>query len=199
MFMCFGRLTVGDVEGVHHVHEDSEIPNALRLTNESLEVIKKANPDQQTFYAHAYVVLIEGLKDLSMTVDATIRSVLSRDASSGVPRVVSKNMEPKESQSNTLNLASQLMVLDPHISQTKGRKKDVKGKGISDGSSRIKSGIELMLGKKKRLCKQCNQFAQHDKPNYPQNPNWRKRQIEENDHDSHDLEEDGEDVQLSDY
>ncbi|GAB2279083.1 hypothetical protein Dimus_013741, partial [Dionaea muscipula] len=46
-------LTVGDEEGVHGVHGDPEIPNALRLIDESLEVIKKANPDQQMFYAHA--------------------------------------------------------------------------------------------------------------------------------------------------
>ncbi|GAB2272896.1 hypothetical protein Dimus_007713 [Dionaea muscipula] len=37
-------LTVEDEEGVHRVHEDSEMPNALRLIDESLEVIKKANP-----------------------------------------------------------------------------------------------------------------------------------------------------------
>ncbi|GAB2295744.1 hypothetical protein Dimus_029900 [Dionaea muscipula] len=51
-------LTVGDEEGVHGVHEDPEIPNALRLIDESLEVIKKANPDQQMFYAHAIHSLI---------------------------------------------------------------------------------------------------------------------------------------------
>ncbi|GAB2295031.1 hypothetical protein Dimus_029218, partial [Dionaea muscipula] len=51
-------LTVGDEEGVHRVHEDSEMPNALRLIDESLEVIKKANPDQQMFYAHAIHSLI---------------------------------------------------------------------------------------------------------------------------------------------
>ncbi|GAB2296755.1 hypothetical protein Dimus_030861, partial [Dionaea muscipula] len=56
--MFWRTLTVGDEEGVHRVHEDSEIPNALRLIDESLEVIKKANPDQQMFYAHAIHSLI---------------------------------------------------------------------------------------------------------------------------------------------
>ncbi|GAB2293002.1 hypothetical protein Dimus_027225, partial [Dionaea muscipula] len=51
-------LTVGDEEGVHGAYEDPEIPDALRLIDESLEVIKKANPDQQMFYAHAIHSLI---------------------------------------------------------------------------------------------------------------------------------------------
>ncbi|GAB2270852.1 hypothetical protein Dimus_005716, partial [Dionaea muscipula] len=51
-------LTVGDEEGVHGAHEDPKRPDALRLIDESLEVIKKANPDQQMFYAHAIHSLI---------------------------------------------------------------------------------------------------------------------------------------------
>ncbi|GAB2284478.1 hypothetical protein Dimus_018930 [Dionaea muscipula] len=51
-------LTVGDEERVHRVHEDSEMPNALRLIDESLEVIKKANPYREMFYAHAIHSLI---------------------------------------------------------------------------------------------------------------------------------------------
>ncbi|GAB2290898.1 hypothetical protein Dimus_025162, partial [Dionaea muscipula] len=56
--MFWRTLTVGDEEGVHRVHEDPEIPNALQLIDESLEVIKKGNPDQQMFYAHAIHSLI---------------------------------------------------------------------------------------------------------------------------------------------
>ncbi|GAB2267844.1 hypothetical protein Dimus_002821, partial [Dionaea muscipula] len=52
------ELTVGDEEGVHGAHEDPEIPDSLRLIDESLEVIKKANLDQQMFYAHAIHSLI---------------------------------------------------------------------------------------------------------------------------------------------
>ncbi|GAB2266168.1 hypothetical protein Dimus_001190, partial [Dionaea muscipula] len=51
-------LTVGDEKGVHGAHEDPKIPDALRLIDGSLEVIKKANPDQQMFYAHAIHNLI---------------------------------------------------------------------------------------------------------------------------------------------
>ncbi|GAB2286356.1 hypothetical protein Dimus_020772, partial [Dionaea muscipula] len=51
-------LTVGDEEGVHGAHKDPKIPDAFRLIDESFEVIKKANPDQQMFYAHAIHSLI---------------------------------------------------------------------------------------------------------------------------------------------
>ncbi|KAL5773753.1 hypothetical protein ACOSP7_013398 [Xanthoceras sorbifolium] len=50
----------------------------------------------------------------------------------------------------------QPLLLDPNISQTKGRKKDV------ESSRRIKSGIEVALNKKKRTCKLCSKFG-HDK------------------------------------
>ncbi|GAB2283373.1 hypothetical protein Dimus_017887, partial [Dionaea muscipula] len=51
-------LTMGDEERVHGAHEDPERPDALWLIDESLEVIKNANPDQQMFYAHAVHSLI---------------------------------------------------------------------------------------------------------------------------------------------
>ncbi|GAB2288192.1 hypothetical protein Dimus_022533, partial [Dionaea muscipula] len=56
--MFWRTLTVEDEEGIHSAHEDPEIPDALRLIDESLEVIKKPNPDRQMFYAHAIHNLI---------------------------------------------------------------------------------------------------------------------------------------------
>ncbi|GAB2270184.1 hypothetical protein Dimus_005088, partial [Dionaea muscipula] len=50
--------TMGDEEGVHGVHGDPERPDALQLIDESLEVIKNANPDQQLSYTHAIHSLI---------------------------------------------------------------------------------------------------------------------------------------------
>ncbi|XP_021815269.1 protein FAR1-RELATED SEQUENCE 5-like isoform X2 [Prunus avium] len=67
--------------------------------------------------------------------------------------------------------SSQLLLLDPNISQTKGRKKD----NIS-GSKRIKSGIELAQNKKKRKCALCKKIAQHDKRNCPSNLKRRKNE-----------------------
>ncbi|KAK4842545.1 hypothetical protein QYF36_023490 [Acer negundo] len=59
------------------------------------------------------------------------------------------------------------LLLDPNISQTKGRKKDSKKSG------RLKSSIELAIGKKKRQCASCKKFG-HDKRICPLNPNRRK-------------------------
>ncbi|XP_058210155.1 uncharacterized protein LOC131322744 [Rhododendron vialii] len=64
---------------------------------------------------------------------------------------------------------SQILLSDPNISLTKGRKKDVKGKGASINSERLKSGMELALGKKKRKCSLCKNPG-HDKMTCPSNP-----------------------------
>ncbi|KAG5539891.1 hypothetical protein RHGRI_020196 [Rhododendron griersonianum] len=59
---------------------------------------------------------------------------------------------------------TQVLLLDPNISQTKGRKKDVKGKDATIHSGRLKSGIEFALNKKKRKCNLCKGIG-HDKSN----------------------------------
>ncbi|GAB2292693.1 hypothetical protein Dimus_026930 [Dionaea muscipula] len=66
------------------------------------------------------------------------------------------------------------MLLDPNISQTKGRKKDAKGKEDVESSGRLKSGVEVNLGKRKRKCHSCNKVVRHDSRNCPLNQ--RKRQ-----------------------
>ena len=64
----------------------------------------------------------------------------------------------------------QPLLLDPNISQTKGRKKDVNNTG------RIKSGIELALGKKKRKCNSCGKLG-HDKRIFPLNSSRKSIEI----------------------
>ncbi|GFY99602.1 far-red elongated hypocotyls 3 [Actinidia rufa] len=64
---------------------------------------------------------------------------------------------------------SQILILDPNISQTKGRKKDATGKGASIQFGRLKSGIEMALNKKKRKCNLCQKLG-HDKRTCPENP-----------------------------
>ena len=64
----------------------------------------------------------------------------------------------------------QPLLLDPNISQTKGRKKDVNNTG------RIKSGIELALGKKKRKCNSSGKLG-HDKRICPLNPSRKSIEI----------------------
>ncbi|CAB4272289.1 unnamed protein product [Prunus armeniaca] len=116
----------------------------------------------QTYKAssnEAYTTFMEAIKELSKklsensTHHATIPSSTTGDP-------CSTNID-----------SSQLLLLDPNISQTKGRKKD----NIS-GSKRIKSGIELAQNKKKRKCALCKKIAQHDKRNCPSNLKRRKNE-----------------------
>ncbi|GAB2294660.1 hypothetical protein Dimus_028856 [Dionaea muscipula] len=77
---------------------------------------------------------------------------------------------------NSLDQLSQMKILDPNVSKTKGRKK---GKKIVEGSGRIKSSLELATQKRKRKCNGCGQMARHDIRNCPLNPRtWRKRSID---------------------
>ncbi|GAB2285482.1 hypothetical protein Dimus_019931 [Dionaea muscipula] len=67
-----------------------------------------------------------------------------------------------------------VMILDPNLSQTKGRKRDGKGKEVV-ASGRLKSGLELSTNKRKRKCNCCGKMTRHDKRNCPENPNAKKK------------------------
>ncbi|GAB2274687.1 hypothetical protein Dimus_009457 [Dionaea muscipula] len=90
--------------------------------------------------------------------------------------------------------ASSVHILNPHVSQTKGRKK---GKEVVHGSGRIKSSVEIATKKRKRKCRCCNQMVRHDTRTCPLNPNSRKKYVESTEDDKEDREM-GEDVDSSD-
>ncbi|GAB2281892.1 hypothetical protein Dimus_016456 [Dionaea muscipula] len=144
---------------------DNEHGGALRFNHACQELTKLASiaaPSKE-----AYIILMEGAKELSKKVHDTLK--LSSATSLGDSTAV-----PNEPQVNYSSPLSQLMLLDPNISQTKGRKKDAKGKEDVESSGRLKSGVEVNLGKRKRKCHSCNKVARHDSRNCPLNQ--RKRQ-----------------------
>ncbi|GAB2280217.1 hypothetical protein Dimus_014860 [Dionaea muscipula] len=128
-----------------------------------------------------YTVCLEGVNELSKKVDETISYVLANRTAS--PKKVDETL--------THDPLSRSFLLDPQISQTKGRKK---GKEKSHGSGRFKSGIERATEKNLRLCRCCNKMVRHDKRNCPENPNNRNKRKDEED-DNNDMEED---IDLSD-
>ncbi|GAB2269142.1 hypothetical protein Dimus_004069 [Dionaea muscipula] len=66
---------------------------------------------------------------------------------------------------------TELLILDPNVSHTKGRKKEAKGKDKVQCSGRMKSGLEVAITRNKKLCGSCHKYRRHDKQNYPKNPN----------------------------
>ncbi|KAF9603048.1 hypothetical protein IFM89_033773 [Coptis chinensis] len=73
--------------------------------------------------------------------------------------------------------ALQVLLMNPNISQAKGRKKEVK---VYKSNTRIKGGMEKGIakaskGKTSKRCTCCNQVGvNHDKQNCLENPNWKK-------------------------
>ncbi|XP_024042736.1 protein FAR1-RELATED SEQUENCE 5-like [Citrus clementina] len=104
----------------------------------------------------AYLIYMDGINELAKKL---------LDISNQPATVCQQKDDPCFSISS-----SQPLLLDPNISQTKGRKKDVNNTG------RIKSGIELALGKKKRKCNSCGKLG-HDKRICPLNPSRKSIEI----------------------
>ncbi|KAF9619818.1 hypothetical protein IFM89_009569 [Coptis chinensis] len=73
--------------------------------------------------------------------------------------------------------ASQVLLMNPNISQTKGRKKEEK---VYKSSTIIKGGLEKGIAKATKVkigrrCTSCNQVGvNHEKHNCPKNPNRKK-------------------------
>ncbi|GAB2296390.1 hypothetical protein Dimus_030511, partial [Dionaea muscipula] len=151
----------------------------------------------------AYLQYIEGVQDLFVKIEATITSVkasrmgkglisaFSGAASCGYNVVSSQDVAEDGTQLDAGFNPSQLCILDLNLSQTKGRKKDARGKEVAHSSGHIKSGIEMATQGRKRLCRSCNKLVNHDKRNCPLNPNSKRRKqlIQSEDDDEEEEEE----------
>ncbi|GAB2301783.1 hypothetical protein Dimus_035808 [Dionaea muscipula] len=131
---------------------DNEHDEALRfnyLTQHFSQLTFAAAPYNETFN-----ICKDLLDDGSKKVASALKSVmLSRAANLDGTQVASNfhaSDVPPNLSSNTLDQMSQFKLLDPNVSKTKGRRK---GKEIVDGSSRMKSSLELATQKRKRKCK----------------------------------------------
>ncbi|KAG5540466.1 hypothetical protein RHGRI_020619 [Rhododendron griersonianum] len=134
------KFRIIDSQGL--VHDDGkEEYKALRLSHMCQEATKLAclaAPSNE-----AYTIFIEGMNDLFEKIQkvskvSPIEICVDKDNE--------KSIEPSRAE---------ILLLDPNISQCKGRKKDVKGKAATTQSERLKSGIEMSLNKKKRKCHMC--------------------------------------------
>ncbi|GAB2302646.1 hypothetical protein Dimus_036644 [Dionaea muscipula] len=121
---------------------------------------------------------MQGMKELSKKVQEVLK------LSSG-PSFGDSIIAPNELEANNPNPGSQLILLDPNISQTKGRKRSE-----VESTTRIKSGVELNLNKKKRNCRLCNKLGRHDSRNCPLNPNRRHKSTYSEDEEEQGLSED---------
>ncbi|GAB2294910.1 hypothetical protein Dimus_029101 [Dionaea muscipula] len=183
---------------------DNEHDEALRfnyLTQHFSQLTFAAAPYYETFN-----ICKDLLDDGSKKVASALKSVmLSRAANLDGTQVASNfhaSDVPPNLSSNTLDQMSQFKLLDPNVSKTKGRRK---GKEIVDGSSRMKSSLELATQKRKRKCKGCGQLARHDIRNCPVNPRARRKinvespdAEEDNDHEVSE-EDDTEDDEYGDW
>ncbi|KAG5531199.1 hypothetical protein RHGRI_025975 [Rhododendron griersonianum] len=148
------KFRIIDSEGL--VHDDGkEESEALRLSHMCQESTKLACLAAPSY--ESYKIYIEAMNDLSEKL---------LKISSYVPPPINVCHEKDDLHSTE---RTQVLLLDPNISQTKGRKKDVKGKNDTIHSGRLKSGIELALNKKKRKCNLCKGIG-HDKRTCPENP-----------------------------
>ncbi|GAB2291911.1 hypothetical protein Dimus_026161 [Dionaea muscipula] len=116
----------------------------------------------------AYDLVIETAKVLSIQVEAL------NGSSSARVNLEELAKQPDVEESINAGNVPHVMLLDPNLSQTKGRKRDGKGKEVV-ASGRLKSGLELSTNKRKRKCNCCGKRMRHDKRNCPENPIAKKK------------------------
>ncbi|GAB2278927.1 hypothetical protein Dimus_013596 [Dionaea muscipula] len=142
----------------HNEHEE-----ALRLNHMCQHLTKLAS--SSTPLDEAYAIVMEGANELFEKVQSVIKESGIRVCTTvphgpeaiSLKSIVPESTSPEGKRSGVLN---QPTLLDPNISQTKGRRKAVKGKEVAPSSSRIKSGLELSLQEKQRKCGSYNKLAQ---------------------------------------
>ncbi|KAL5766371.1 hypothetical protein ACOSP7_016988 [Xanthoceras sorbifolium] len=132
-------------------NDGKEKSEALRLSHTCHQATKLACVAASS--NEAYKTYMETLKELSKKLSDVYEDQID---------VLQKKDDP-----GTQIHSSPSLLLDPNISQTKGRKKDNKNLG------RLKSGIELAFNKKKRQYALCRKFG-HDKRICASNPKRRK-------------------------
>lgn len=91
-------------------------------------------------------IFVEGLNEISNKISKVKAEEMGMD---GEKKATSDSRSYNESDN-----AIKELLLDPHISITKSRKKD---------SKRIKSGLEIGVDKKKRQCKTCQKFRHNSR------------------------------------
>ncbi|KDO35990.1 hypothetical protein CISIN_1g047372mg, partial [Citrus sinensis] len=131
----FRKIDLGDFLK----NDGKEELEALRLSHMCHQATKLACVAASS--NKAYLIYMDGINELAKKL---------LDISNQPATVCQQKDDPCFSISS-----SQPLLLDPNISQTKGQKKDVNNTG------RIKSGIELALGKKKMKCNSCGKLG-HD-------------------------------------
>ncbi|KAF9611329.1 hypothetical protein IFM89_030118 [Coptis chinensis] len=117
-----------------------------------------------------YQLMLKRLQELSLE----IKEIKNTNDQSKISVVDSSTVH--ENSQPTID-ASQVLLMNPNISETKGRKKEVK---VYKSSTRIKGGLEKGIAKATkektgRRYASCNQVGVNDnKRNCPQNPNRKK-------------------------
>ncbi|KAF9620569.1 hypothetical protein IFM89_013234 [Coptis chinensis] len=110
----------------------------------------------------SYKVFLDGLRELGKKNSEIIPDeVVEEDVSS-------ESTAPCDSGDDCSSLQP---ILDPNASQTKGRNKD---DGARGKHGRYVHPMEATGSKKKRKCRSCNLYADHDSRNCSQNPNSKK-------------------------
>ncbi|GAB2292719.1 hypothetical protein Dimus_026956 [Dionaea muscipula] len=160
-------------------NEHAEVLRLNHLCKEMTQLACRSAPHED-----AYLLCVEGVKELSQKVDALITS------KSGVTKVVANvNDQPEPSNADMPQI-----ILDPLLSQTKGRKRDARGKEVTNSSTRIKSGLELATNKRKRNCRCCGKLVAHDTRTCPQNPKNLQKNKEGDGASDDDTNEDEDDI-----
>ncbi|GAB2276389.1 hypothetical protein Dimus_011117, partial [Dionaea muscipula] len=114
---------------------DTEQSEAMRLNHMYQEMGRLALWSAP--FNEVYVACMEGVKYTSDKVEAAIKSVMSN-------RVGATSVASNALNESIANLDGQMKILDPNVSQTKGRKKDVKAKDKVHASGRMKSSIDSL-------------------------------------------------------
>ncbi|GAB2284393.1 hypothetical protein Dimus_018847 [Dionaea muscipula] len=153
------------LRGVECDTEEAEAVRLNPMVQEMSRLAYRASP-----FKEGYLAFMEGAIYTSELVEASISRVMVQRAFDEGCSKVASNVPP-----SATNLSHPL-ILDPHVSQKKGGKKEVKGKDkVHTSATRMKSGLEEATTRNKRLCGCCHKYRRHEKRNCPKNPNNRNK------------------------